>query len=563
MIPATLHDLLMARLDQMGAAKGTAQLAATIGREFGFALLQAVASAEEETLRQDLRRLIDAELLYQRGVGAQATYVFKHALIQEAAYTSLLRRTRQHYHQWIAQALETQFPEVATVHPELVAHHYTEAGLHAQALPYWHRAGRQAAERSAHTEVIAHLTKGLELLTTLPDVPERTQQELTLYLTLGPSLMATKGWAAPEVENAYTRALDLCRQLGETPQLFQALLGLSGVHVVRAEPEKTQELGEQLLRLAQCQQDPVAFLGAYLQLGGAAFGLGAFALARQHFEQTRVFYDSRQHRSHVSLLSVNLGVFGLAWGTHPLWLLGYPNQALTQSHEALTLAQELSHPLSQALALAYAAMLQQFRRDDQAAYELAEATKRLCTEHGFMYYLAWATILQGWALVRQEHDETGIAQMGQGLAALQDTGAKRSWAYYCALLAETYGNSGEPNEGLRILTDAFDHVQRTGECWWEAELYRLKGELLLQAASRRRKAEETPEACFRQALEVARRQQAKALELRAVMSLSRLWQQQGRREAARQLLAEVYGWFSEGFDTVDLQHAKALLAQLA
>jgi TOMM system kinase/cyclase fusion protein len=562
-IPTTLHDLLMARLDQMGAAKGTAQLAATIGREFSFTLLQAVASATEETLRQDLRHLVDAELLYQRGVAAQATYVFKHALIQEAAYTSLLRRTRQHYHQWIAQALERQFAEVAAVQPELVAHHYTEAGLVTDALPYWQRAGQQAAERSAHTEAIAHLSTGLKLLISLPDTPERTLQELILHLTLGPSLMATKGWAAPETEQAYTRALELCQQTGEPPQRFRALLGLSAVHVVRAEPKKTQELGKQLLRLAQRQQDPVSFLAAYHQLGGAAFGLGAFTLAREHFAQHRVFYDSCQHHSHVVLLGADYGVFCLAWGTHPLWLLGYADQARTQSHEALQLAQELSHPLSQTIALAYAAMLQQFRQDDHAAYELAEATKVLSTEHGFLYYLAWATIIQGWALVKQGHGEAGMAQMRQGLAALQGTGAKRSWAYYCALLAEAHENDGDLTEGLRMLADALGHVQRTGECWWEAEIHRQKGELLLKIADSGQQTEETPEACFHQALEVARRQQAKALELRAAMSLSRLWRQQGKPDAARQLLAEVYGWFSEGFDTVDLQDAKVLLEQLA
>jgi predicted ATPase len=208
-------------------------------------------------------------------------------------------------------------------------------------------------------------------------------------------------------------------------------------------------------------------------------------------------------------------------------------------------------------------MLQQFRQDDHAAYALAEATKVLSTEHGFLYYLAWATIIQGWALVKQGHGRAGTAQMRQGLTALQGTGAKRSWAYYCAILAEAYGNGGELTEGLRMLADACDHVQRTGECWWEAEIHRQKGELLLKATDRGQQAEETPETCFQQALEVARRQQAKTLELRAAMSLSRLWQQQGKPAAARQLLAEVYGWFSEGLDTVDLQDAKALLEQLA
>jgi TOMM system kinase/cyclase fusion protein len=562
-IPMTLHDLLMARLDQMGVAKGTAQLAATIGREFGFALLHAVASVEEETLRQDLRRLVDAELLYQRGVGAQATYVFKHALIQEAAYTSLLRRTRQRYHQWIAEALEAQFSEVALAQPELVAHHYTEAGLLAQALPYWQRAGQQARERSAHAEAIAHLSKGLELLATLPASPERAQQELALYLTLGPSLIATRGWAAPEVEHTYAQAMTLGQQGKQTSQLFQALWGLASMHVVRAEPAKTREIGDQLLSQAQQQHDPVFFLAAYQVLGSAAFGLGEFTVAQRHFAQSRVFYDARQHRSHVALFGADYGVFCLTWGSQALWLLGYADQARTQSREVLTLAQGLSHPLSQTIALAYAAMLQQFCQDAHAVHDLTETMKILCTEHGFIYYLAWAMILQGWALVRQGHDAPGIAQMGHGLAALQGTGAKRSWAYYVALLAEAYGSSGAPIEGLRMLADAFEHVQHTGECWWEAELLRLKGKLLLQTAGGRRRAAEAPEACFRQALEVARWQQAKSLELRAAMSLSRLWQQQGKRDVARQLLSEVYAWFNEGLDTVDLQEARALLEQLA
>jgi TOMM system kinase/cyclase fusion protein len=562
MIPATLHDSLMARLDQMGAAKGTAQLAATIGREFGFALLQAVASAEEETLRQDLRRLVDAELLYQRGVGAQATYVFKHALIQEAAYTSLLRRTRQHYHQWIAQALERQFAEVATVQPELLAHHYTEAGLVQEALPYWQRAGQQAAARSAHVEAIAHLNQGLRVLTTLPETRARDQQELTLHIDLGKSLIVTKGWASPEAEVAYTRAWELCQQTRDTSWVFAVLWGLSQVYAVRADLRKHREVGTQFLSLTQQRADAILLAVAHWLTGANLFHVGEFATALVHLEQAYARYDAQHHHTYVTQFGVDVGVFALSYISHALWGLGYPDQAVQRSREALALAQEVHHPFSIALAQDYAAMLQQLRREPSTANKHAEIALTVCTEQGIAYYLAWATIIQGWVVAETGRREEGIAQMHQGLTTLQVTGGGLRTSYYLALLAEAYGNHSEPGEGLHVLADAFDHVQHTGECWWEAELHRRQGELLLQGAGSRRPAAETPEACFHRALEVARRQQAKALELRAAMSLSRLWQQQGQHAAARQILAEVYGWFSEGFDTVDLQEAHALLEQL-
>jgi class 3 adenylate cyclase/predicted ATPase len=562
-IPATLHDLLMARLDQMGEAKGTAQLAATIGREFSFALLHAVASVEAETLHHELRRLVDAELLYQRGVGAQATYVFKHALLQEAAYTSLLRRTRQRYHQWIAEALETQFSAVALVHPELVAHHYTEAGLHAQALPYWQRAGQQARERSAHAEAIAHLTKGLALLAALPDTPERTRQEFSLHLALGATLAVTKGYGNTEVERVYSRARELCQQVGETLQLFPLQWGLWTCYIVQAKQQLAREVGTQLLSLSAHVQDATFHLEAHMALAGSMHDLGEFPPARYHWDQSLACYDRQQHRTHVRHFGLDLGVMSRAWMSHTLWHLGYPEQALARSHEALALAEEHAHPFSQAIALAYVVMLQQFRREQHTISAHAEAALALCTAQGFAYYLGWVTIIQGWSFAVQRQQEAGLEQMRQGLAALQSTGAKRALPYYLALLAEGYGAVGQTEAGLRVLVRAFAAVAATAERRWEAELYRLHGELLLQAAGKKRQAQETPEACFRQALAVARQQQARSLELRAAMSLSRLWQQQGKHDAARQLLPEVYAWFSEGFNTVDLQEARALLEQLA
>ncbi len=284
-IPATLQDSLMARLDRLVTAKGLAQLGATLGRHFSYALLQAVAQLDEETLQRELQRLVTAELLYQRGVPPQATYLFKHALIQDVAYQSLLKSTRQHYHQRIAQVLETRFPEVVATQPELLAHHYTAAGCTEQAVAYWQRAGEHASDRSANLEAISHLTTGIELLKTLPETPAHTQQALTLYIALGAALQMTKGQAAPEVEHAYTQARTLCQQVGETPQLVPVLFGLWRFYIARSQLHTARELGETLLRLAQRTHDPALAVIAHYALGQTWFFLGALPAARQHLEE--------------------------------------------------------------------------------------------------------------------------------------------------------------------------------------------------------------------------------------------------------------------------------------
>jgi TOMM system kinase/cyclase fusion protein len=557
-IPSTLHDSLMARLDRLSTVRELAQLGAVLGREFSYELIEAVALMDETTLQQGLAQLVDAELVYQRGLSPRSRYVFKHVLIQDVAYQSLLRSTRQRHHQRIAQVLEVQFPEIVETQPELLAHHYTEAGLAEQAIPYWQRAGQRTYERSAHAEAISHLMRGLEVLKALPDTPERAQQELVLQITLRLALIATKGQAASEVGRTYGRALELCQQVEDVPQRFRVLWGLWHFHVVRAELQTAQELSEELLTLAQHMPDPTYLLGAHWALGGALCCLGEFALAREHWEQGIALYDPPQHHSHTVLFGWDLGMFCRAWAPHALWCLGYPDQALAMSREALALAQKLSHPFSLAVALAYAAMLHQFRREPKAVHEQAGAAVALCTEQRFAYYLAWGTTMQGWARVVQGQGELGIAQTRQGLAALRATGAALRLPYYFALLAEACGQTGQAVEGLALLAEALAH--KTGETWMEAELYRLKGELLLSLG-----ADNHTEAagCFHQALSTARRQQAKSLELRVATSLARLWQQQGRRQEAHQLLAPIYGWFTEGFDTADLQEAKALLEALA
>jgi TOMM system kinase/cyclase fusion protein len=558
-IPATLQDALMARLDQLASAKAVAQLGATLGREFAYELLRAVSPLDELELWRGLVQLVQAEVLYQRGALPQATYLFKHALIQDTAYQSLLKSTRQQYHQRIAQVLEQQFPETVDTQPELLAHHYTEAGLSAQAIPYWQRAGQRAIERSANLEAISHLTKGLKLLETLPDTPERTQQELTLQLTLGAPLTAAEGYGAPAVAHAFGRARELCQQIGETPQLFPALRGLSLFYSIRGEWQTGRELGEQLMRLAQRVQDPTLLLEAHRILAALLFWLGELALVQEHTTQALALYDPAQHRSLAVRYGQDPGVMCLTYVAWVQWLRGYPDQAREKSHQALTLARELGHPNSLGIALTLAATLTQFQRAAPMVQEQAEATITLSTEHGFPLWVAWGTILRGWALAEQGQGDQGIAQIQQGLAAWRAGGNVAFQPYFLALLAEVYEKVGQAGAGLRVLAEALEVVYSHGECVWEAELHRLQGQLLLrQAVADDRQAE----TCFHQALDIARRQRAKALELRAAMSLSRLWQQQGKRAEARQLLAEVYGWFTEGFDTADLQEAKALLEEL-
>jgi class 3 adenylate cyclase/predicted ATPase len=575
-IPSTLQDSLMARLDRLAAVREIAQLASALGREFSYEVIQAVARMDEETLQHGLAALVDAELVYQRGSVPQATYVFKHALIRDAAYQSLLKSTRQLYHQQIAQVLEGRFPEIKEIQPELLAHHYTEAGLQTQAVAYWQQAGQHAIQRSAHVEAIAHLTQGLELLAMLPDTPERLQDELTCQLSLGTSLLATKGHAAPEVERAYARARRLCQQMGETPQLLMALQGLFTFYLGKAEFQTTRDLGEELLRRESGREHEHFLLIAHRVLASTHFYRGEFAPAHQHAQEGLARYDPQRHRFLAFQYGQDVGVYCRVYAAWTLWMLGYADQALQHIDKSLILARELSHPFSLAVALNHAAYLHHFRREERAAQARAEEAIALCSEQGFAFYWAMANIVRGRMLAAQLQPEEGIGQTLQGLTAWRDTGAVILVPTFLALLAESYGLAGQLEEGLTVLDEALAMADTNGECWWQAELHRLKGELWLIKATRQGHsgngpgapasaavAEQQSAIRFRQSLDVARGQRAKSLELRAAMSLSRLWQRRGQRTEARQLLAPIYGWFTEGLDTADLQEAKVLLEELS
>ncbi len=364
-------------------------------------------------------------------------------------------------------------------HYDDLAHHYSRSGNTEKAVEYLHRAGEQAVQRSAYGEAIGHLTTALEFLKTLPHTPGRTQQELMLQIALGAPLMATKGYGVPEVERVYTRARELCQQLGETPQLFTVLRGLWLFYLVRAEYKTARETAEQFLSLAQRLQAPTFLLGAHEQMGYLLFWPAEWVSAREHSERALTFYDPQKHSTYVSLYESDLGTWALSHTALALWCLGYPEQALQKSREALTLTQELAHPFSLAWVLICAAWLHQYRQEPREAQGRAEAAIVLSHERGFQLWLAWGTILRGWALAEQGQ-EAGIVQMRQGLATYRTAGGQEVRSYFLALLAEACGKAGRVEEGMNTLAEALAIVDKNGERYYEAELYRLKGTLTLK-----------------------------------------------------------------------------------
>jgi predicted ATPase len=506
-----------------------------------------------------LTKLIENDLLYLRGRPPRAKYFFKHALVHEAAYRSLLRKTRRKYHQAAAELIEEQFPLLAQTEPEIVAHHYSAAGSLEQAIRFWHLAGDRARYRSANMEAIAHLTKALDALSTLPQTTERTEKELDLLLALGPALIAIKGYAAHEVERIYSRARTLCRKMGKKSQLFQTQWGLWGFYLVRAKHKKAHAVGRELLELAKDSQDPIYRIESHLTIGSALYCLAKFAQAKEHLEQGTALYDPNQHRSHTSLFAADLGVFCTVWSSHPLWHVGYPDRARINSDAAVRFAEEFAHPFSSALALNYSAIFHQFRREAEPARQRAEAAIHICKDHKFSYYLGWAMIIKGWANAELGECKKGIKAIKQGLDIMRDTGAQRSLPYYLSLLAAAYYKDRRPDKGLHIISTAFKEANQIEEYWWKAELWRLKGNLLLQQSQLNvTKAKDS----FLNALNIARHQGSLMLELRAATSLHRLGRQQALDDEKSGLLGDVYNRFTEGFDTYDLVNAKGLIDEM-
>ena len=574
-ISPTVQGVLAARIDRLaGEEKALLQQLSVIGRQFPVSLVKHVVPQSEAELHRILASLQAKEFLYEQPAFPESEYIFKHALTQDVAYGTVLQEQRKVLHEQTGHALETLYQDHLEEQYSELAYHYRQSGNTEKAVEYLGLAGHQAVQRSANAEAVEHFSVAIELLQTLPDTPERRQHELGLQVALGVPLIAIKGFAASAVGTVYQRAQELCEQVGSTSELFSTLFGLWIFHLVRADYKQARELGEQLLRVAHSQQDPALLLMVRMMLGHNLLHQGELVQGRTHLEHGNTLYDTEQHHALAFKYgSYDPGVASLCIGGEALWLLGYPEQAMQKTLEALTLARDLSHPFSIAFALELVTWLHQFHREGYAAQERAEAVMALSTEHGFQYWLTEGSIFQGWALAEQGHGAAGLRQISEGLAARQAMGAGYARSYFLGLLAEAYGKDGQADEGLRVVDEALAVVKRTEEHFYEAELHRLKGELALEKLKVQSskpvlsgvegfKGEEEAEVCFRQAIDIARQQKAKSWELRAATSLARLWQGQGKVAEARELLTPVYGWFTEGFDTADLKDAKALLNEL-
>ena len=572
-VPQGLQDLLEAHLGRLpDTEQQVLEGGSVAGAEFAVASVAAGVQMAPDAVDAVCERLArQGQFLEDRGLvewpdgTVSGRYGFRHALYQEVVYQRLGAGHRARLHRRIGGREAAGYGARVGEHAAALAMHFTRGRDAQRAVPYLQQAAANALARCAYQEAIAHLARGLELLQTLPDTPEHRQLALRVHLTLGPAVIVTQGPASSEAERVYTRAHELCQQLEETPALFAVLRGLWIGAAVGGKFHAAAAVGQQLLALAQDAHDTGPRLEAHRTLAATLFYLGEFTAAYTHARQGLALYDPQQHHVLAIHYGQDPGVVCLIYAAWLLWCLGYPEQALARSQEALTLARQLSHSHSLALALHGAAILHQFRGAARAAQECAEAA--LATEHAFVFYQASSTVLLGWALAGQGHGEEGIAQMCQGVAACEATGAALRRTYFGALLAEAYGRAGQVTEGLRLLAQALTVVRTNGEQVYEAELYRLQGELLLAQAGQGQhppgSSEAAAERSMQQALDIARCQQAKSLELRAALSLTRLRQRQGKRDEAYELLAPIYTWFTEGFETTDLQNAKALLKALA
>ena len=563
-IPATLHDSLMTRLDRLAPAKVVAQLAACIGREFSHVLISAVAALTPTELDRALGELVAAELVFASGAPPDAVYIFKHALVQDAAYQSLLKSQRLQLHARIGAVLEEQFPELVETQPDILARHFTEAGLIEKAVVYLYRAARHSVARWAMAEAITQLKLGLEMLPGLPDELARHRHELDFQTALGVPLMATRGMGHADVERAYARARKLCFELGESPQLFSVLFGLWWFYELNANLSTALELAKQLLDIAERENDSARLMQAHRALGCTYFWLGEFASAQPHFDNAIGLYDPQQHRSLAFTYGQEPGVLAYGFAAHNLWFLGYPDRALKVMNQALSLAREAAHPFSLAFALDHLTWLHQYRLEPTEALELAKADIEFSTEQGLQFFLAQGTILHGWALAEAGDDQAGTAQIQQGLVILQATGVRSTRPYWVLLLAWLHAKRGKVKETLRLCDEA--SAPLGDQHLWDAELHRVRGELILLGHALQTLevggSVTDAEICFRQAIVIARKQHAKSLELRAGASLARLWAAEGRRIEARELLLPIYQSFTEGFETPDIREAAVLLDSL-
>ena len=570
-LPESVRGMVRRKVDQLSTCDRLLLMAASVqGPEFDSAVVAHVMGREPADVEERLEvlervhimvRLIREQTFPDRTLTLR--YGFVHVLYQNSLYAALQPTRKAAWSAAAARALLGHYGEKSSGLAAELAMLFEAGRDPERAADYYLMAAENAARIFAHHEAVALARRGLALLQTLPDTPDRARRELLMQMKLGVQLQLTEGYAAPEAERTYARARALCEQVPETPLLFPVLWGLWMYYEVRAKLGKSRELAERLFALAQRTQDPAQLLQARGALAVTSLALGDPAATREHMEQGVALYDPKRHSSHAYLYyGQDPGVACRAFGAVALWLLGYPDQAVQRSREAIALGRESGQPSTLALAHFFAAILGQYSRKGPAVQGSAEATLAIATEHGFSFWHALGLVMRGWALAEQGAGASGIAQLRQGLAAWAATGGEAYRTYYLALLAEALGREGQIEEGLGVLAEALALMHSTGEAFHGAELHRLQGEFLLRQEAAEVACREA-ESCFRRALTLARRQQAKSLELRAAMSLTRLYRKQDRQAEARPMLAECYDWFTEGFDTPDLQEAKALLEQVS
>ena len=556
-IPPSLHASLLARLDRLGpAAKEAAQIGAAIGREFSYRLLIAAARGSEAAVRDGVDRLVGAGLVFQRGIPPAAEYQFKHALVQDAAHGTLLRGARQRLHLRIATALGDRSPETAERAPEVLAHHLALAGQLDTAAAHWLEAGRRAAARSANVEAIAHLTRGIEALGGAADTPERARQQLALQLALGPALMTTRGFSAPEPERAYRTARRLSKRLDDDRARFASIWGLWLVSGSSGRPAFRRELADELFRVAEQLGDRGLLLEAHHAGWATDMSAAHHISGREHVRDGLALYDRKEHRSHALVYGGHdPAVCGKGHGALMLWLLGYPDQAAREARDVVVFAESIGHVPSVGHALWWAAMVHQLRRDAPLVLDHSKRLLELGAEHALKQYQMIGSILHGWAFAHLSDVEDGLSELRH--ADTSYAGTQRT--YFSAILAETELRAGQFDRAEAALKDAAAIANRLDETWWRAGMLCVEGDLLRARSNDNWSA---AEARYGDAIALARDQQAKSIELRTATSLARLRRDQGCAAEARDVLEPIYGWFTEGFDTADLKEAKALIEEL-
>jgi predicted ATPase len=560
-IPSTLQDLVMARLDRMEGERDLAQLAATLGREFSYDVLAAVASVDEPTLQAELAKLVQAEILYPKGLLPRCTYIFKHALLEDALYNALVKSKRQQFHRRIATILEERFPQTTQTQPELLAHHCTEAGLTETAIGYWLKAGLRSRERAAESEAIGHLTKGLALLETLEETRELDLQKLKILTTLAPASIAVRGYAAPEVGPILDRAHELCQRIGDELQQFGIMLGNWEWHLVRGDLRPSVGLAADGMSLAERRNDAGMLMEALFMRGATKFYLGQFADARVCHEEAVAAYDDRgRTRFWATHTGHDAGVTHRCYLALVFWHLGYPDQALRLAREAQELARTIGHAFSLGHAVDFTAFLGHHCRLGAELRAAAEEESAIGTAQGFQLWHALGTLHKGAGILLQGRPEEALPVLLKGFRAFRATGSEVRVPAYLGMLGDAYTQSARFEDAHRALNEGLEVAEKNDNRCHEAELHRLQGELLLtESPERMAPAEE----CFRRAIETALRQGSNGWALRAATSLARLWQRQGRRDDARAALSAVFGTYTEGFTTPDLVEAGALLEALA